>query len=136
MCEPVRNIPFSDWHGTKPYIDLCALFQTLQIQIGFDAAKKCSGDKDGLEEEGAGCVEFGGLGSSYATLYKLKPGGHSSISALEITPCSDNANDPNSPPAPQYSCDSDTIAWQILKDWEPTFSKKNISSQSGILMYG
>ena len=53
-------------------------------------------------------IEFGGLGSSYSTLYKLKPGGYSTVAALEIDrphPCT------LAPPAPpaRSSCSLDPL---------------------------
>ena len=54
-------------------------------------------------------VEFGGFNSAYATLYNLKPGGYSSISALETSP----THDPSIPPS--YTTCSDKIAQIVFE---------------------
>ena len=121
------------WAGTVSFQNLQAHYLEL---VQRDAQEKK--DQEELQEQAqwqaqesldsSGWLEFGGLGSSYSAVYKLKPGGHCSISAVEIPPnFSLPAPIPPPPPDddgnPRYTTDPESIAQILRNEWEPTFNK-------------
>ena len=79
-----------------------------------------SPEEAGEETAGLNQMEFGGLGSAYSTLYKLCPGGFSTISALIVSD-----NNKNAPP--QYTTDPEVIATQLHLEWGQIFEPSDTS---------
>ena len=59
-------------------------YNTLVHQLTLERSREESTTVNTEDDMHGDIIEFGGLGSSYSTLYKLKPGGYSTVAALEI----------------------------------------------------
>ncbi len=122
-------VPFLEWSGSEGYVLLNNHYVELVCRLTLERSR-CEAKGDGIDtEEGAddgadNFVEFGGLGSAFSSVYKLRPGGHSSVSALQDPMASSEGDDIGTPsPTPRYTTDPVRIARVLNSEWSNQFSE-------------
>jgi len=117
------SIPLGNNYKTHPkYLELIGYFNEQLHQLALEKAR----EKHREEDEEEKFLEFGGLGSSYAVIYGLKPGGFSTISALQVPNIVGPEQEQTTPSPPSFTTNANEMA-EILNDhWGRAFSKKDI----------
>ena len=87
----LAGVDVHNWSGSHAFLEVQAHYTELiqreaQERREREAQQEQQQSQSQDVPEQAGWLEFGGLGSSYSAVYKLKPGGHCSISAVELPP--------------------------------------------------
>ena len=118
-CAVCASVPLLNWAGTPEFKNLQKHYTNLLHQIAVDKSQNESNDvEESLLDE---VVEFGGLGSAYSCLYKLKPGGYTSISALEL----ESPSTSSSSLARCFTTDTEQIAAECNRVLSPQLSVRN-----------
>ena len=95
---PCCGISLDNWNDSEEFATLQQHFFEVQK---LDLADRHSEPSNSTDD----CIEFGGLGPVYKSVYKLKPGGYNSISALQTGSSEDGT--------PIYTTVSSEIALEL-----------------------
>jgi len=105
----------------SPIFPLFTAYHTQLVQqLSLERAQKEAQKRENKDRE---ILEFGGLGSSYATLYNLKPAGFNTISALQVSG-SEFTPPHDQPFVPEFTTDPCKIAEGLNEHWSQKFSHK------------
>ena len=83
---PLNNVPLDNWYNTPQYNQLLSHFHDLHQQDILDITKHEQPNDDTTDHDDThDTLEFGNNRSAYNRLFRLRPGGSNSISALQYT---------------------------------------------------
>jgi len=107
------------YKSSSIYSKLLAFYDQQLQQLALEKAKE-NADRDSEDK----FIEFGGLGSTYAVIYGLKPGGYSTISALQTH--NGGSEQSNDPAPPTFTTDPSIMAAVLNKHWSGIFDRKDV----------
>ena len=83
IYAPCAEVDLNKWSCSKRFTELQGHYKELQQSLALERRRE--EDRDHAEEDTeSNMLDFGSMSSSYQTIYKMKPGGYSSISALLV----------------------------------------------------
>ncbi len=110
------KVPLNGWWGSDALNALEKHFIEL-FQRDSHERSMSAGDED-FPHSAEQFVEFGGLGSAYSAIYKLKPGGHNTISAITVH----SHLQPDPLDTPSFSTSPPVIAAELNRTWTSSFA--------------